>query len=122
MNKFQLLGRLTRDVELTKDKNGDPIAKSGIAVRRRSKDDDADFFNLVAFGKTATFFSDYFHKGDMACISGRIKVTPWEDSEGKKRVSFDVIIEEIHFTGSKKEERKSDAYESPSATDEDLPF
>ena len=129
MNKVILMGRLARDPEVrysqgsepgegrsgngsAKQTSGNPlaIARYTLAVNRRMKkngETEADFINCVAFGKSGEFAEKYFKKGQMVSIVGRLQVRSWEDNEGKKRWSTDVIVEEQYFAESKKESRES---------------
>ena len=104
MNKVILCGHLTRDVELRHGQSTD-VARVGIAVNRRIKDE-VDFFNLVAFGKTAEFLSKYFSKGSKILVEGRLQTSTYE-KDGVKRTATDVIIEQIEFAGSKRDNRDS---------------
>lgn len=106
MNKVILMGRLTRDPEVRYSQSSEPlaVARYSLAVNRRFKrqgEPDADFINCVAFGKTGEFAEKYFKKGQMVSIVGRLQVRSWDDQEGKKRWSTDVIVEEQFFAESK---------------------
>ena len=75
-----------------------------MAVNRRFKrqgEQDADFIGCVAFGKAGEFAEKYFKKGQMVSIIGRLQVRSWDDNEGKKRWSTDVVVEEQYFAESK---------------------
>lgn len=106
MNKVLLMGRLTRDPEVRYSTGADSlaIARYSLAVNRRFKrqgEPDADFIDCVAFGKAAEFAEKFFRKGQMVAVVGRLQVRNWEDKEGGKRRSTEVIIEEQHFAESK---------------------
>lgn len=102
MNKVILLGRLTRDVETRNGQNG-TIARVGIAVDRPfSKGKDTDFFNLVAFGKTADFLAKWFEKGSKILVDGRLQSSKYKNKEGKEVTAIDVIVEQIEFADAKK--------------------
>ncbi|WP_058486060.1 single-stranded DNA-binding protein [Defluviitalea phaphyphila] len=106
MNKVILMGRLTRDPEIRYSQGAEPIAvtRYTLAVNRRYRregEPDADFINIVAFGKSGEFAEKYFKKGQMVAVVGRLQVSSWEDQEGKRRWSTDVIAEEQHFAESK---------------------
>ena len=106
MNKVILMGRLIRDPEVRYSQGADPVAvaKYALAVNRRFKrqgEPEADFINCVAFGKTGEFAEKYFKKGQMVSIIGRLQVRSWDDNEGKKRWSTDVVVEEQYFAESK---------------------
>ncbi len=107
MNKVMLMGRLTRDPELNYSNSGEPLAicRYSLAVNKRFKRDgepDADFINCVVFGKPAEFAEKYFTKGQMVSVVGRLQVRNWEDKDGNKRVSTDVVVEEQFFAESRK--------------------
>lgn len=106
MNKVILMGRLTRDPEVRYAQGNDPlaVARYTLAVNRRFKragEQDADFINCVAFGKAGEFAEKYFKKGQMVAVVGRLQVRSWDDNEGKKHWSTDVVVEEQHFAESK---------------------
>ena len=122
MNKVILMGRLAREPEVRYSQGTEPlaIARYTLAVNRRFKrqgEPEADFINCVAFGKTGEFAEKYFKKGQMVSVVGRLQVRSWEDNEGKKRWSTDVIVEEQYFAESKKEsgESKPAAQNKPAA-------
>lgn len=146
MNKVILMGRLTRDPEVRYSQSAEPIAiaRYTLAVNRsfkRQGDPDADFINIVSFGKRGEFAEKYFRKGQQVCVVGRIQVSSYDDKDGNKRWSTDIIAEEQHFAESKRsfEERvnyENQAPQSPKPTsapaegfvpinedfDDDLPF
>ncbi len=104
MNKVILMGRLVKEPEVRYSQGSEPlaIARYTLAVNRRFKrqgEPEADFINCVAFGKTGEFAEKYFKKGQMVSVVGRLQVRSWEDNEGKKRWSTDVIVEEQYFAG-----------------------
>lgn len=106
MNKVILMGRLTRDVELKYANGKEPVAvgRFTLAVNRRFKKEgepDADFINCVAFGKTAEFISEYFSKGKMIAIVGRIQTGSYTNQNGQKVYTTDVLVEEANFCGEK---------------------
>jgi single-strand DNA-binding protein len=106
MNKVILMGRLTKNPEVRYSQSADPIAvaRYTLAVNRRFKRDgepDADFINIVAFGKQGEFAEKYFKKGQMVSVVGRLQVRSWDDQEGKRRWSTDVVVEEQFFAESR---------------------
>lgn len=124
------MGRLTRDVELKYSQSANPVAvaRYGIAVRRQYKrdgDPDADFINIISFGKAAEFVQKYFSKGQMIAIVGRIQVRQWTDDQGNNRTFTEVIAEEQHFAGSKGDNNQSQGnqgFTDVHDNEEDLPF
>ena len=128
MNKIEILGRLVKDPELRTTSSGTPVTSFTLAVNRKfSKDGDrqADFFNIVAWQKSAEFAYKYFKKGQQIAVVGRLENRSWEDKEGNKRVSTEIIAEDFDFADSKKdtEEVQERTTEHINLTDDDvLPF
>lgn len=109
MNKVILLGRLTKDVDIKYTQGGTAVANFGLAVNRRfakEGEQNADFLNIVAWGKTAEFCGNYFKKGQQVALVGRIQTRNYEDQQGQKRYVTEIVAEEAYFADSKKEEEK----------------
>lgn len=107
MNKVILMGRLTRDPEVRYSQGAEPlaIARYSLAVNRRFKrqgEQDTDFIPCVAFGKQGEFAEKYLSKGRLIAVSGRLQVRNWEDNNGNKRTTIEVVVEEQYFAESKK--------------------
>ena len=112
MNSVQLIGRLTRDPEIRYTDGGASIARFGLAVDRRFKQEngaDADFINIVSFGKTAEFIEKYFHKGMKIALNGRIQTGSYTDKDGKKVYTTDIVAENVEFCESKGNSANNDA-------------
>ena len=112
MNKVILMGRLAREPEVRYSQGTEPlaIARYTLVVNRRFKrqgEPEADFINCVAFGKTGEFAEKYFKKGQMVSVVGRLQVRNWEDNEGKKRWTTEVIVEEQYFAEGKHDSEKN---------------
>lgn len=135
MNKIILTGRLTSAPETKYTQTSEPMAvtRYSLAVNRRFKrqgEPDADFFNCVAFGKSAEFAEKYFNKGQMVSIVGRLQNRSWNDQDGQKRWSTDIVVEEQYFAENKKSENQVQTKEDnqgfypidESLEDDDLPF
>ena len=103
MNLVVFVGRFTSDPEIRR--NGDKtIGKFSLAVSRKFKREgeaDADFFNCVAFGKTADFLEKYFHKGMKAVVTGELRNNHYTDTNGVKHYSEQVVVNNIEFAESK---------------------
>lgn len=115
LNKVTIMGRFTRDPELRQTTSGTPCASFALAVERDFADQstgkrECDFIDCVAWKTTADFISKYFSKGSMAAIVGRLQIRTWQDKNGNNRRTAEVIVENIYFGASKKE----DAAPSPS--------
>ncbi len=108
LNRTILMGRLTRDPELRRTQNDTPVVSFTLAVNRpKYKDADpvADFIDIVAWRKTAEFVSQYFQKGQLVAVEGRLQVRAYEDKEGKKRKAVEIVADQVHFA----ERRKNDS-------------
>ncbi len=105
MNKVFLSGNLTRDPEVRYAQSGKAFAKMGIAVNRPfSKEKAVDFFNLTAFGKTAEFCGRYMTKGARVLVEGSIQTSSYENKDGVKVNTVDILIDNIEFAGSKRQD------------------
>ena len=106
MNKVILMGRLTADPELRQTPQGTAVTRFTVAVNRRySKDSQqqADFITCVAWRQTAEFICRFFSKGRMIAVEGSLQVRTWDDRDGKRQYSTEVIVDNAEFTGSKNE-------------------
>lgn len=108
MNKTILMGRLTRDVDVRYTQtNNAMVSNFTLAVNRRfvkeGEERQADFINIVSFGKTAEFVSKYFKKGQQVGVIGRIQTRTWDDEQGQKRYVTEVVAEEVYFADSKRD-------------------
>ncbi len=104
MNKVILMGRLTRDPEVSSSASGTTFARFSIAVDRRFKregEPDADFFNCTAFGKTAEFVERYLKKGTKVVVTGRLQNNNYTNKEGQKVYDVRIMVEELEFAESK---------------------
>jgi len=108
LNHIIIMGRLTRDPELRQTQNGVSTVSFSIACDRdyvaAGAERGTDFVDIVAFRKTAEFVHDYFSKGRMIIVSGRLQIREWTDKAGAKRRSAEVVADRAYFAGSKKSE------------------
>lgn len=110
LNHITIMGRLTKDPVLRYTNSGTPVSSFALAVDRNFGNDGADFIDVVAWRQTAEFVSKYFAKGRMAVVSGRLQIRDWQDKDGNKRKSAEVVAENVYFGDSKKDaENQSDA-------------
>lgn len=108
LNKIFIMGRLTKDPELRRTQTGTLVVNFTLAVDRDFKDKDTgeratDFINVVAWRNAAEYVSNYFSKGRMAVVEGRLQIRDWTDKEGNKRRSAEVIADRVYFGDSKRE-------------------
>lgn len=111
LNKICLCGRLVRDPELRYTQSQKAVAGFTLACERdfSGEEKQADFIEVVAWGKTAEFVKKYFAKGSMAVVSGRLQLRDWTDKDGNKRRTAEVIAENVYFGESKKKDEPNDA-------------
>lgn len=104
MNNVTLVGRLTKAPEVRYTDGGSSIARFTVACDRRFKKEgqqDADFISCIAFGKTAEFVEKYFDKGQRIGLTGRIQTGSYENKDGNKVYTTDVIADNVEFVESK---------------------
>lgn len=105
MNKFEGMGRLTKDCESRTTAAGAAVASFTVAIDRRFKDASgnrqADFLPCVAWKQTAEFVAKYFHKGDMIAVVGSVQTRSWDGNDGIKHYATEIIVDEAYFCGAK---------------------
>lgn len=102
MNKVFLMGRLVANPELRHtNTNNVPVATFRLAVDRRSKNNETDFFDIVCWDKQADFVCRWFIKGLRVAVVGRLQNRKWQDKDGNNRVTTEIVAEECHFADSK---------------------
>ena len=120
LNHITIMGRLTRDPELRRTGSGIAVASFTLAVDRDfgGKDGgerETDFIDCVAWRQTGEFVSKYFTKGRMAVVSGRLQIRNWNDKEGNKRRTAEVVADNVYFGDSNKREGEAGSYAAPAA-------
>lgn len=98
MNKVFIIGRLTKDPELSYTTSNTPVAKFTLAVDRMKKGE-ADFIRVTAFGKTAEIVDRYTDKGRQLAVQGRLQTGSYE-KDGQKVFTMDVITDRVELIGS----------------------
>lgn len=106
LNKIILMGRLGRDPEVRYTQNGTPVASFSLAVDRDFVDQatgrrPTDWIEVVAWSAKAKFAQQYFCKGQLAVVEGRLQIRDWTDKEGSKRRTAEVVADQIYFAGAK---------------------
>ncbi len=105
MNNFFGVGRLVADPEVKESENGKKYSNFTIAVQRSYKNADgvydADFLDVVAFGPMAETTSEYCKKGDIIGIKGRVETSSYENEDGEKKKSTQIVADRISFISSK---------------------
>ena len=123
MNLATISGRLCKDPDNRTTASGISVTTFTVAVDRRYKADgqpSVDFINCMAWRNTADFIKKYFHKGDKILLNGSLQVRNWDDKEGKKHTSTEIVVDNAEFCETKKREEKTFIPEDDD--DNSLPF
>lgn len=118
LNKIVLMGRLVRDPELRRTGSGTAVASFSLAVDRDfapkdSTEKETDFIDIVCWRSTAEFAAKHFTKGQMAAVSGRLQIRVWQDEDGNRRRSAEVVADNLYFAGSKPGEGRPERAKEP---------
>lgn len=107
LNTITIMGRLTRDPELRRTSSGVAVASFTLACERdfaaQGETRETDFIDIVAWRYTAEFVDKYFSKGQMAIVTGRLQIRNWEDKEGNKRRSAEILADHVYFGEAKRD-------------------
>jgi single-strand DNA-binding protein len=105
LNNISISGRICNDLELKNTTTGTEVLSFTIACERDYKDQNnekpVDFIDCIAFKHNAVFVSKYFAKGRMAIVNGKLQTRTWQDKEGNKRKSTEIVAENVYFADSK---------------------
>ena len=105
LNHITIMGRLVRDPELRKTGSGVSVASFTVAVDRdfapNGGEKETDFIDVVAWRNTGEFVSKYFSKGRMIVVSGRLQIRSWDDKDGHKRKTAEIVADSCYFGDSK---------------------
>ena len=119
VNSITLVGRAGRDPELRYFQSGTMVANLTLAVNRRSRDEEPDWFNLEIWGKTAQVAADYVKRGSLLGIIGSLRIEKWTDrSTGEVKSKPVIRVDRLELLGSK---RDDDAQSAVSPADSPLP-
>ena len=126
INSISLVGRAGRDPEVKYFESGSIVANLTLAVNRRSKQDEPDWFNLEIWGKQAQVAADYIKKGSLIGVTGSFKLDQWKDkNNGEARYKPVVRVDRLELLGSRKEEESKYTMNQPQAnnfSNTDIPF
>ena len=108
LNHITIMGRMVRDPELRRTGSGIAVASFTLAVDRdfkagNSGEKEVDFIDCVAWRQAGEFVSKYFSRGRMAVVSGRLQIRSWNDKDGNKRRTAEVVADNVYFADSKSE-------------------
>lgn len=107
LNTIAIMGRLTADPILRRTQSGVAVASFTLACERdfaaQGETRETDFIDIVAWRYTAEFVDKYFSKGQMAVVTGRLQIRNWEDKEGNKRRSAEILADHVYFGEAKRD-------------------
>jgi len=137
VNKVILIGNLGADPEMRYTSNGTAVANFRIATTERwtnpsgEKDERTEWHRIVAFGRLGEICGEYLSKGKQVFIEGRLQTRSWEDRDGNKKTTTEIIATGMQMLGSAgtsssqfqgKEQAEPSFREEPGTVDEDIPF
>ena len=121
VNSVTLVGRAGRDPEVRYFESGSVVANLTMAVNRRNRDEEPDWFNLEIWGKQAQVAADYVKKGSLIGINGSFKIDKWADrNTGEERSKPVVRVDRLELLGSKRDSGTSNTSSMPG--EEEIPF
>ena len=121
LNIIAIVGRLVADPELRTTQQGTNVCTFRIACERsytpKGQQRQADFVDIVAWGKTAEFICKFFQKGSMIAIDGSLQTRNYQDKQGNKRTAVEVVANNISFAGAKRQDgQNAPSYEQQTAS------
>ncbi len=128
INSVTLVGRAGRDPEMRYFESGSVVANLTMAVNRRSKNDEPDWFNLEIWGKQAQVAADYVKKGSLIGITGSFKLDTWKDRNSGEEKSKPVVrVDRLELLGGKRETesngfRGQNQSSANSPSEDEIPF
>ena len=134
LNKVMIIGHLGKDPEMRYTPSGRPVTTFTVAVSRSWNSADGErhaeteWFNVVAWGNLAEICKQYLTKGQQVYVEGRLQTRRWDDKEGQKHTSVEIVANEMMMLGDRRDtthagEEQTLATEGESATSEDeFPF
>jgi single-strand DNA-binding protein len=135
LNKVMVIGHLGRDPEMRYTPSGRPVTTFTVAVSRSwntadgERRTETEWFNIVAWGNLAEICKQYLYKGQQVYIEGRLQTRRWEDKEGQKHTSVEVVANEMMMLGDRRdnsgqsqEETQGDEPSEPVADEDEFPF
>ena len=124
LNHITAMGRICNDIELRRTGSGVAVASFTIACDRdfNKGEKETDFIECVAWRNTGEFVQKYFAKGRMIVVSGRLQIRSWNDKDGNKRKTAEVVVDNAYFGDSKSTNAPAQNFAPIEEADEGLPF
>jgi single-strand DNA-binding protein len=127
LNKVMIIGNLGRDPEMRYTPSGKPVTTFSVATSRTwgtsdgEKREDTEWFNVVAWSSLAEICKQYLTKGQQVYIEGRLQTRHWDDQEGNKHTSVEIVANEMIILSERRETGDTSA-ESETVEDDEFPF
>jgi len=124
LNKVQIIGHLGREPEMRYTPSGRPVTTFTVAVSRSwntvdgERHNETEWFNVVAWGNLAEICKQYLTKGQQVYIEGRLQTRRWDDKEGVKHTSVEVVANEMMMLGERRDHNNQSQQPSESVSDE----
>lgn len=117
LNKVTIIGHLGRDPEMRYTPSGRPVTTFSVATSRSwntsdgERRSDTEWFNVVSWGSLAEICKQYLSKGQQVYIEGRLQTRRWEDDDGNKRTTVEIVAKEMIMLGDRKKKPDKDEVE-----------
>jgi len=127
LNKVMIIGNLGRDPEMRYTPSGKPVTTFSVATSRSwstsegEKREETEWFNVVAWSSLAEICKQYLTKGQQVYIEGRLQTRHWDDQEGNKHTSVEIVANEMIILSERREAGEGSS-ESESIEEEEFPF
>lgn len=132
LNKVMLIGRLGKDPEQRQTQSGTAVVNFSLATSEKFKDKDGswqertEWHRVVAFGSRAEVLAKYLKKGSPVYIDGALQTRDWEDKDGQKRYTTEIVMRDFQFlsSGESSGDRQQSTSQAPSSdiNDDDIPW
>ena len=114
LNKLMIIGHLGRDPEMRYTPSGKPVTTFSVATSRTwnsadgERHEETEWFNVVAWGSLAEVCNQHLKKGQQVYVEGRLQTRRWEDGDGNKHFTTEVVAQEMTMLGSRKDNFEHD--------------
>ncbi len=128
LNKVMIIGHLGRDPEMRYTPSGRPVTTFTVATSRTwstgdgERHSETEWFNVVAWGNLAEICKQYLTKGQQVYVEGRLQTRRWEDNEGGKHTSVEIVANEMMILSERRENSQSSETNESTELEEDFPF
>lgn len=128
LNKVMIIGNLGRDPEMRYTPSGRPVTTFSVATSRSwntsegEKRVETEWFNVVAWSSLAEICKQHLTKGQQVYIEGRLQTRHWDDAEGNKHTSVEIVANEMIILGERRDTSESTPSETEPVEEDEFPF